>query len=252
MMCEQAKQLMASAWAGEVDPQLRAHLSGCPQCAAEMAQLTVLWERLGDIPAPEPSAALTYRWESTLDLAISARRRRFWWPQQPVWQMAIAAACLIAGLAVGTFYPRRSNEIAQLRDEVTNTKQLVALSLLQQQSATERLRGVDYTVAMPAMEPDVVSALVQAVNGDPNVNVRLAAIDALTKVSGDSGVRRSLASSLGRQDSPMVQAALIDYALDARDRDALDVLKHFATRQDLDPLVRQRADRAVQRLTEYK
>jgi len=82
--------------------------------------------------------------------------------------------------------------------------------------------------------------------------VRLAAIDALTKVSGDSGVRRSLVSSLGRQDSPIVQAALIDYVLDARDRDALGVLKQFASRRDLDPLVRQRADRAVQRLTDYK
>ena len=252
MMCEQAKESMAAAWVGEVDPRLRAHLSGCPECAAEMAQLSALWERLGDIPAPEPSAALAARWESTFELAISARRRRIWWPQQPVWQMAVAAACLIVGLAVGAFYPRRTNEIAQLREEVTNTKQMVALSLLQQQSATERLRGVDYTTARPAMEPDVVSALVQAVNRDPNVNVRLAAVDALTKVSGDSGVRRSLVSSLGMQDSPMVQAALIDYALDARDRDAVDVIKHFASRRDLDPLVRQRADRAVQRLTEYR
>lgn len=252
MKCEQAKQLMASVWAGDPAPELREHLSTCAECASEMAHLSILWERLGDIPAPEPSAALTHRWESTFGLAISARRRRVWWPQQPVWQMAVAAACLIVGLAVGTFYPRRSNEIAQLREEVTNTKQLVALSLLQQQSATERLRGVDYTAAMPAMEPEVVSALVQAVDRDPNVNVRLAAIDALTKVSGNSAVRRSLVSSLGMQDSPMVQAALIDYALDARDRDAVGALKHFASRQDLDPFVRQRADRALERLTEYK
>ena len=49
MMCGKAKELMASAWVGEVDPQLRAHLSGCPECAAEMAQLSVLWERLGAV-----------------------------------------------------------------------------------------------------------------------------------------------------------------------------------------------------------
>jgi len=97
-----------------------------------------------------------------------------------------------------------------------------------------------------------VAALLQAVKADPNVNVRLAAIDALTRVSGDAGVRRSLAGSLGMQDSPMVQAALIDYVLDARDKDALGVLKDLTARPDLNPLVRQRADRAVQRLTEYK
>lgn len=262
MTCGRAKELMATAWAtGEPDIDLRAHLTTCSECAGEMAQLSLLWERLGDIPAPEPSAALTARWESSLESMISARRGTSWrfslsalWPQRPVWQVSIALTCLAVGLVVGSLQSRGggTSEIAQLREEVASTKQLVALSLLQQQSATERLRGVDYSAKMPAMEPDVISALVQAVNRDPNVNVRLAAIEALTKVSSDPGVRRSLVSSLTTQDSPMVQAALIDYVMDARDKDAMGVLKDLTSRQDLNPLVRQRADMAVQRLTEYK
>jgi HEAT repeat protein len=105
---------------------------------------------------------------------------------------------------------------------------------------------------MRAMDPDVVSALIQAVKTDQNVNVRLAAIDALMKVSGNAEVRQSLASSLTTQDSPMVQAALIDYVVDARDRRAIGALKELAARPDLNPLVRQRADSAVKQLTEYK
>ena len=270
MMCGRAKELMAAVWttsdrAGqpvEMDPQLKVHLSSCTECAAEMTQLSLLWDRLGDIPAPEPSAAMTVRWESTLASMISARRGSSWrfslnalWPQRPVWQVSIAAACLAVGLVAGASFSRtgpEKGEIAQLKEDLASTKQMVALSLLQQQSATERLRGVDYSVKMPAMEPDVVSALVQAVNHDANVNVRLAAIDALTKVSGNAGVRRSLVSSLGAQDSPMVQAALIDYVMDARDKDAVGVLKDLTSRQDLNPLVRQRADMAVQRLAQYK
>lgn len=262
MTCGHAKESMAAAWAvGEPDAQLKAHLTGCSECAAEMRQLTALWDRLGDIPAPEPSAALTMRWESSLASMISARRGTSWrftlaslWPQRPVWQVSIAVACLVLGVVVGTSLHRDQgqSQIAQLREEVVNTKQLVALSLLQQQSATERLRGVDYTAKMPAIEPDVVSALVQAVSHDANVNVRLAAIDALTRVSGDAGVRRSLVGSLEAQDSPMVQAALIDYVIDARDRDALGTLKDFTSRPDLNPLVKQRADLAVRRLTEYR
>jgi HEAT repeats/Putative zinc-finger len=266
MMCGHAKELIASSWADELDPaseaKLKQHLSACPECAFEMTQLGSLWERLGDIPAPEPSQALNMRWESTLESLISARRGTSWrfslsalWPQRPVWQVSIAAACLAVGLAIGSLAhraPTDRGEIAQLREEVSSTKQLVALSLLQQQSATERLRGVDYTAKMPAMEPDVVSALVQAVKNDPNVNVKLAAIDALTKVSNNAGVRESLTGSLGRQESPMVQAALIDYAVDARDRKAVGALKEFTARPDLNPLVKQRADMAVQQLTEYK
>ena len=74
----------------------------------------------------------------------------------------------------GTNLPRRNKEIAKLHEEIASTREMVALSLLQQQSATERLRGVDYTGRMQTMEPEVVSALTEAVAHDPSVNVRLA------------------------------------------------------------------------------
>ncbi len=270
MMCGHIKELMAASWTGELDAAgeatLRQHLSGCEECNAEMAHLSAMWERLADMPAPEPSHALNVRWQSTLESLkashASERRTKSWkfslaalWPDRPVWQVGAAVTCLLVGLAIGSRLPRggsEPNEIAKLRDEVASTKEMVALSLLQQQSATERLRGVNYTEKMPTIEPQVISALIQAVNHDANVNVRLAAIDALTKVSGDAGVRRSLTQSIGLQDSPMVQAALIDYVVDARDKQATGSLQQLAGRADLNPLVRQRADRAVRELAEYR
>jgi HEAT repeat protein len=53
---------------------------------------------------------------------------------------------------------------------------------------------------MQTMEPQVISALVEAVSRDPSVNVRLAAIDALGKVSESPGVLQSLRRSLPQQD----------------------------------------------------
>jgi hypothetical protein len=267
MTCGHAKELIAASWTGEIDAaseaKLKQHVAGCDECGAEMSQLTAMWDRLADLPTPEPSHALSVRWQSTLESLTSTRRQNQWrfslatlWPQRPVWQVSIAVACLALGLAGGSFlHPaggRDKSEIASLREEVASTKQMVALSLLQQQSATERLRGVDYSVRMPAMEPEVVSALIKSVNSDSNVNVRLAAIDALSKVSGDPGVRSSLTSSLDHQQSPLVQAALIDYVVDARDRKALATLKEFSEKPDINPLVRQRADMAVRQLTQYK
>jgi hypothetical protein len=266
MMCGHAKELIAASWTGELDAageaKLRQHVSTCAECSAEVKELGAIWERLADLPAPEPSQALNVRWQATLESLMSSRRQNSWrftlnalWPQRPVWQATIAAVCLAAGLFVGmTLRPRAASdtgEIARLRDEVENTRQMVALSLLQQQSPTERLRGVDYSERMPTMEPDVVAALIQAVDHDPNVNVRLAAIDALGKVPGQPQVRRSMTQSLTGQESPMVQAALIDYAVEARDSQALSTLRQLAARPDLNPAVRQRADQAMKQLTKY-
>jgi len=275
--CEQARETMAGVWAGETDTALRTHLDGCAGCAAEMAALSAMWEKLGDLPVPEPSLAMRVRWEQTLESLTAGQRkpeslavrpvvparepRRVWWrnlwPANPAWQIAVAGLCLAFGLTIGLgagAYLERGrgerDEVARLREEVASTKEMVALSLLQQQSAAERLRGVDYSQRMSSMEPQVIEALVQAVNRDSNVNVRLAAIDALGKVANDTHVRSSMQEALIQQDSPMVQAALIDYLVDAHDRSAVGTIRDLVARPNVNPTVRERAAYAVQQLAQ--
>jgi hypothetical protein len=265
--CEHVRELMAGAWMNDLSEasaaELHQHLAGCAACAAEMEALGGMWEKLGDLPAPEPSLELRVRWEQTLasltpsrQIHRPAHQQSWWqniWPANPAWQMAIAGLCLAIGLGAGAYLQYGSterDEVAKLREEVASTKEMVAVSLLQQQSATERLRGVDYSTSMSAMEPQVVTALIQRVNRDPNVNVRLAAIDALGKVANESQVRQSMQEALPQQDSPMVQAALIDYLVQAHDRNAVSTIRDLVARPDLNPTVRDRATYAVRQLNQ--
>jgi hypothetical protein len=57
-------------------------------------------------------------------------------------------------------------------------RELVALTA-GQQSASERLRGVSWANQVESSDGQVLAALLDSVNHDPNVNVRLAAADAL-------------------------------------------------------------------------
>ena len=259
MTCPHAKELMAAYWQRELTVEdtalLRRHLETCPECSTEMTALGGLWDRLADLPAPEPGHTLDARWQQTIGILTSAQpaRRGFspanFWPRSPVWGAALAAACLVIGVIAGMNMPRRNPEIAKLREEISSTREMVALSLLEQQSATERLRGVSYSGRLDNMEPEVLSALTSAVAHDASVNVRLAAIDALTRASGRPEVLRSLTQSLPAQDSPMVQAAVIDYLVDARDRQAVAALRQLAEQPDLNPAVLERARYAVSQLS---
>lgn len=265
MMCRQAKEWMAEGWNGELDsarePELRMHLESCAECRAEMSSLSLMWDRLADMPVPEPSHALDERFESTFAALTAAgtpskpapRLAFSFWPKQPLWQGAIAFATLVlgvsAGIAIGARSQRDSNEIARLREEVASTRQLVALSLLRQDSAADRLRGVDYSVRSQAVDPAIAIALVNAVEHDPSVNVRLAAIDALTQAARSAGVMSSLAQSLPHQESPMVQAALVDYIVDSNDRQAIGSLRDLAAQPELNPAVLERARFAIGKLS---
>ena len=60
---------------------------------------------------------------------------------------------------------------------------MFALSLLQQQSASDRLRGVSYSYQMDKGDVQIREALLETLNSDSSVDVRLAAVDALRRMA---------------------------------------------------------------------
>ncbi len=245
---------------------MQSHFSSCAACRAESETLGAIWKKLGAIPEERPSRALRARFEATLEAYMQGLRQAErgpstrekldkwlvgWWPREPVFQFGFALAFLAIGLLVGYSLTRStegSGEVARLREEVAHTRQLVALSLLQEQSASERLRGVDWSYRIQQPDSQVLGALMRTVDYDQNVNVRLAALDALHPSASNAMVRQGLVQSLRRQTSPLVQIALIDLLVDIRDKDAADPLKGLAQEAGLNPEVRARADWALGQL----
>ena len=121
---------------------------------------------------------------------------------------------------------------------------MVTLSLLQQQSASERLKGVTSSSQIEQPGSEVVSALIETLRHDSNVNVRLASVDALRRFGGREAVRRDVVEALPQQESPLVQIALIDFLLEAQGPEAAGVLRRLADDMMLDKAVRDRARRA--------
>jgi anti-sigma factor RsiW len=256
MTCDQVKEHIADYLAGALSrteaEELDEHFAQCAACKQETAALSETWEMLGLLEQEQPSAQLRPRFYASLEAyrqglqsaaaaPAPARRRFFDWG----WQgWAWSAALLVAGLGAGQWLGQRDRaraDLAGLQDEVHHMRQLVTLSLLEQQSASERLRGVDYSSRVDQSDTQVLAALLHAVNHDPNVNVRLAAVDALRKFAGNPSVRGTLDQSLVKQDSPMVQLALIDFMVDTRDKNAVPALAALERSAAADKNVKEKA-----------
>jgi HEAT repeat protein len=138
--------------------------------------------------------------------------------------------------------------MAQLRSQVENLHQMVALSMLQQQSPSARMRGVTYSEKFAQPDPQVLDALLQAVNHDSNVNVRLSAVDALQKFAADPETARAMANSIAGQDSPLVQIALIDMLVQLNARNVAPDLERISKDLRMDEMVRQRAAWALHKM----
>jgi hypothetical protein len=245
---------------GEGESQdLTAHLASCETCRNELSRIGALWQSLDLLPLEEPSGKVRDRFYEMLGAyrqglaSIEPRRTRQMWPRG--WQAAAAAALLAAGLGAG-YVARGSGlssgqapgEISQLREEVASMRQLVALSLMQQQSASERLRGVSWAYQAEPSDREVLGALVTAVNHDANVNVRLAAVDALRRFSASPETSRAALQSLSKQTTPIVQAALIDLLVELKDLEAAPELRRLSGSETANEGVRQKAQWALERL----
>jgi hypothetical protein len=260
MNCEESKQLFADYWnqslSDEDEIALEAHLGACETCRSEIERLGTLWQDLGALPAEQPGPGLRARFYESLaayQRGAGDQNRHSAKPHRPphpyIWQIAAGIALLAVGVGAGYgLRPSQSPEVAQLREEIANMHQLVALSLLQQQSASERLRGVSYALRVEPNDSAVLGALLDTVNRDPNVNVRLAAVDALHPFAASPTTRNGILQALSKQEAPLVQVALIDLLVDLKVKQAEPELRQLLQNAAANAGVRQRAEWALERL----
>ena len=233
----------------------------------ESDALDATWQMLGAIEAPAPdSERLRARLDAVIDAVehtpVVVRPRV---GQSYVLHGLAAAALVVIGIGIGWYAAGGSarfggpekvrpastdsaSEIAAMRNELHDLREMVSLSLMQQQSASERLKGVTWTGQLDRPSSEVVSALLDALMHDPNVNVRLATIDSLERFASRDDVRRGTIEAVERQPSPLVQIALIDFMVKTNERESAATLRRLSQDPQVNDAVRARAAWGLQQL----
>ena len=269
MSCEKIREQIPELLAGRLDKAARErlveHLETCAGCRTEVAELNAVWRGMESLKLDAesvPQGVAKARFKETLaayQAGMEAARgaaavpgKVIAFPARPIWQIAAAAGLVAVGLFAGRMVSAPAGggnpEMAQLRGQVEGLRQMVALSMLQQQSPSARMRGVTYSEQITQPDKQVLDALIQAINHDSNVNVRLSAVDALQKFAGDPSTVQAMIDSIPGQESPLVQIALIDMIVQMNARGAAQDLARFAKDATLDEMVRQRAQWAIHKM----
>ncbi|HLF20754.1 MAG TPA: HEAT repeat domain-containing protein [Bacteroidota bacterium] len=251
---------------------IQSHLQSCTGCRQEYESLSMLWSSLGTLPEQKPSQALRERFFAMLSayeqgIHHAASRPSAWtrlnelfarfWPTQPIVQFAMAIILFLIGGVVGsridqnidqTIKTESNTEIAQLRGEVLAMSRMLAVSLLQQQSASERLRGVSMSYQLEEGDQELTGALLNTLQFDASPNVRLAALDALTRLMDQDRVRKELIHSLPTQSSPMVQLAMVELMVQTQDQESKPVLQKLLLDPKIDKTVKKRVEQSIKQI----
>ena len=153
------------------------------------------------------------------------------------YRVAAAVALVILGGGIGFWISKNNSERQRLaeietemeitRKQLADTKALLLGMLDNEQSPSQRIRGVN--VAMEFQKPDdeIVNALFQTLYSDPNTNVRVAALQALARFQDDAAVRKKLIQSLAKQKDPMVQIKLIQLMVEMGEKGVVTDLQNI-------------------------
>lgn len=266
MKCEEIRKNIPELLADELpEPdaaRIQEHLQSCSSCWREWQELQETWSRLGLLHEEQPGPEVRRNFYQALeaaqkDLAAAGDWRRklarllpAWRPAAPALRLAAASLVVAAGFGIGFFAGSRGHggRIESLDREVDRLQQQMTLQLLDQPSAAARLQGISLTSRVQDPAPALIAALLDTLDNDPSVNVRLSAVDALYLYSEREEVRTALSASLSRQTSPLVQIALIDLLVSLKEKRAAAALKALLNDKKLIPEVQQRARSGISRI----
>lgn len=235
------------------------HLSNCKSCVDELDKLKMIEEMLSQVNEAEPPKQLQFSIQQMIEdekksiqLSLKDRIDRKHISLSIVLKVAAGLLLLITGGFIGyniKSIGNSSDEVLGMKQEMVEMKNLVILSLIKQESASERIKAVSYIKEISQPDPKLIETLFNTLNTDRNVNVRLAAAQALSKYQDNQEISGGIVKSLETQTEPLVQIMLINLAVQSGNSDAAPELTKLLQRSDLMDEVKVYAKKGIQSLT---
>lgn len=267
MSCESYQEDFLDFRAGHLDParlqQISEHLRTCLTCQRAWADFQELDRKLEELPEPVPSENLRRHFYAMLDTHLAARKEpgvfaparrglaRLFADWMPSSHLAQAAGFAVFGtaLALGALWwqarQERAADLVALRRQVDAVTRLVATTALDREPASARVRTM---LTANTADSTGLARLINALALDPNVNVRLSALDSLYTRADQPEVRAAVLTALAREPSPIVQVAMIDFLAATRAPEAQSQFERLSRDPDANSTVRAAATRGLAQL----
>jgi len=243
----------------EVKEIVVSHLKNCANCRNELEKLKSIERMLNQVKDDEVSPLVDYSFKIMLEnekraakLSLSNKLNQKHISLSTLLKVAAGILLLITGGFIGYIvHPvsKSQEEVSSLKQEMVEMKNLVIYSLLKQESASERIKAVSYIKEISKPDPKLIETLFNTLNTDRNVNVRLAAAQALAKYKDNKEIAKGIVKSLEIQTEPLVQIMLINLAVETGNSDVAPELNKLLDRTDLRDEVKTYAKKGIKTLS---
>jgi hypothetical protein len=248
MDCEKVKIYLPEFIDGELDLTksdiIKKHLQECGECKKLYKELDSFMSFSNSLPEIEVPDGMKDEFLELVELDENNRRSKVF---IPVW-IKIAAVVVFAfsTFASGYFAGTKNDNTQLFQTELNQLRQEVIRAELQDLSGPQKIQAVYNAQAVVNPDDKLIDALVYTMNSDKNINVRLAAINALTERIENQNVKNALINSLAIQGNPLLQISLIQVLAGTGDQQATEKIQSFANDKTIDKNVRSHAESVIQ------
>lgn len=244
MKCEEVKIYLPEYIDGNLDEptskMIKEHLEGCNSCKELHTELTSFLDFTASFPEIEPPVGMK---EEFVELVVSEEMpggKKI--PLIPAWikvaaMIIVVIGTYLAGYNMGSNKGEQQN--IQLASELNTQKQEVLLASLRDYTGPQKIEAVYDISNSGQTSNELINALVHTMNSDENVNVRLAAITALSEmIDKNDLVKSELIKSLSIQDNPLLQISLIQVLTEYGVKEARDEIETISQDDNTDESVK--------------
>ena len=256
---EMAQEYLDAPSGSKLKKEIRERLLEMGVDPEEIEALDKLNQRMDKWPVPEPSPRMDEQFYAMLAQESSKRGKesfRIWeWMKRlygqkegaVIRQIAFAVLCLAVGWMAGR-QPAPApgkTEVARLTGEVEEMRSMLAVHFLTQPSPGKRLEGLKLASDLDHLDIHTLNILLETLNRDSSVSVRLVALETLSKFSCDPAIRAGLVHSITFQDSPMMILAMADMMINLKEKQAVPYLRTLLANHTLDPELTDKIEKSI-------
>lgn len=220
---------------------IKNHIETCKSCQKNYEETSSLLNAFTDEPIAQPSSNLKSSFEKmleeekTLQSKVIKLKPTTKNSYKSVLQIAASVAILFTGYLLGGYQESKNSqqELATYQNEKKQLKENMLLAMIDNSSPSTRIKAVNYTEELTTPDTKILEALVDRMKHDSNSNVRLTAVEALSKFTDSELVKTSLLKTLTTEKNPSIQIEIIQILVQIQEKRALEPMRKLLEQPEI-------------------
>ncbi|WP_298900507.1 HEAT repeat domain-containing protein [uncultured Psychroserpens sp.] len=242
----------------ETSQKIKSHITTCDDCQVVYKETKSLFLAFSKVEEEQPSDNLRHEFYKLLEeekqlqndkvVELSKPEKDFPWKQ--AFQIAASILFMIGGYLLGSHNSKQmaSHEISALQKQTIELREDMMLAMIENQSPSKRIQAVNFTESFVKPDTKILEALIQRMEYDGNMNVRLAAAEALSEFPESSIVKDAFIAALTTQKDPSLQIAIIQFLVKIQEKRAIAPMQQLLEHSDTPDFVKEQVNSGISQI----